>query len=81
MKFKILTFEGCPTCNEVLLQVCILNNDFENVVVEITAWHKQDDEERYQHESIDFPNMEMAERFVADYSQESAVLFVCDYPF
>lgn len=74
MNFKIIPIAGCDSTESVLLSFFI---DDEGCGVCIECWHKVEESETHQQESISFElensdSISAAKRFIADYSAESA---------
>lgn len=71
-------------CGEVLLTICRCEDDGEDYV-DITAWHTRTEDtiefNYFQRESVEFDSFQRCERFIADYSTESAQAFVDSFDF
>lgn len=80
MKSKTLIVSREETgCNELSLHIDF--NEEGKYEVELIAWHKVEGLNNIQSESIVFPEMEMAKRYIEDYSEESAENFINQYNF
>jgi hypothetical protein len=77
MKQKIIYIQDCDTATEMVLTTDI--GEMGEVLVVLTAWHDIDDNWQIQQETLTMLSHVMAERFISDFSDESASVFANEY--